>query len=118
MALMVSLGPGPCGRDGGSAGICQLSAPLGPALRTTLRAALGGTQPSAPRVPVWWGLPGWPCCVQRVLGWHTLGEAGGKPHGQFPGQDLSNAAAAGDLSHLAGGSSCCQDGMEPQGQSG
>lgn len=113
MALMVLLGPGPCGRDGGSSGICQL-------LRTSSQGSTGG-DPS-PQYPgsLCGGDSQGGLVMSRGCWAGTLSGklGGGEPHSQFPGQDLSNAAAAGDLGHLAGGSSCCQDDTEPQGQSG
>lgn len=69
-------------------------------------------------------LPGWPCRSQKVLGWHTPGEAGEEPHGQFPGQDLSNACCCRGPRPSGRCSGCCQHSSpfparpESQGQPG
>lgn len=82
MALMVSLGQ-PCGRDGERRHL-PAAPTAGPALRISLStwSLCGGDAQGGLVCPKGAGL------AHSRGGW-------GKPHGQFPGQDLSNAAATG-----------------------
>lgn len=110
MALMVWLGPGLARGMEGAQASASCSAPLGPALR----AALGGTPALSTQGPCVVGTPRVALSCPEGAGLaHSRGGCGGatRPVSRAGPQQCRRC---GDLGHLAGGSSCCQDDTEPR----